>query len=635
MSLRYRADIDGLRAIAIGLVVVFHFDILSLGQAGFIGVDVFFVISGFLITGIIAGDLAAGRFRFADFLYRRVRRLYPALLATLLLFGAFAFARFLPPLFAEVGRETFLSLLYVVNVYFWRSVDYFGLHVDSTPLLHTWSLAVEEQFYLLFPPVCLLVHRLWPHRLRATVIGLGLASFALSLVASGWKPQAAFYLTPTRAWELMLGSALALSLPGRRLPAPVLRLAGPLGLGLIALALVIYTPALALPGWFALLPTLGAAALILGGLDPAAPVTRLMALRPMVWLGRISYPLYLVHWPIWIALQDQLPEVPRGLRVAGLGLSVLCAWAIYALVETPVRQGRVLARPRAFLAVAGTLSLGLMAASAVVVRSGGLPGRFPPEVQRLLAVARDVPRGFEHCEYRGGAQVQPCRIGTPGVAPSVLLIGDSHARALAGAFDLYLRQTGKAGLFGFSSGCLPVPGAESDICSRFVAAALQRAAEPDIAEVVFESIWRQPYEGTGMLFDGAWVPHAEAGAVFADRLTRMTAALTAAGKRVVLIEPLYAAPHRVPDTLARNLAFGQHWPVDTPYAAYRATFAPLFSAFGQAAAAGARRVSLIGELCRSGTCPGTWEGRPVFSDNNHLAFGMSSYMAGVLERQMP
>ena len=149
-----------------------------------------------------------------------MRRLYPALLATLLLFGAFAFARFLPPLFAEVGRETFLSLLYVVNIYFWRSVDYFGLHVDSTPLLHIWSLAVEEQFYLLFPPICLLVHRVWPHRLRATVIGLGLASFALSLVASGWKPQAAFYLTPTRAWELMVGSVLALSLPGWRLCRP-------------------------------------------------------------------------------------------------------------------------------------------------------------------------------------------------------------------------------------------------------------------------------------------------------------------------------------------------------------------------------------------------------------------------------
>lgn len=635
----YRADIDGLRAIAIGLVVIFHFDILSLGQAGFIGVDIFFVISGFLITGIIARELEAGTFHLWTFLYRRVRRLYPAMIVTLLAFGLFGWFRFLPPQFAELGRESFLSLLYVVNFHFWRTVDYFGLHADTAPLLHTWSLAVEEQFYLLFPPFCLLVHRVLPQRLRAAVVGLGLVSFGLSLVLSATKPQAAFYLAPTRAWELMLGSALALTCRTYRpdgwvLHGWVLRLAGPLGLGLIAGAVVLFTPAVMLPGWFALLPTTGAAAVILGGYDSRAPLTRVLSTSALVWVGRISYPLYLVHWPIWIALRDQLPDLPWTLRVAGLAFSVLCAWAIYALIETPIRKGRILARPGVFASGVATLSLALLVLSAGIVWTDGVPGRFPPEVSRFLAAADDKPVIYAPCEYRKATPTPACRIGTEGVQPTLLLMGDSHAEALAGAFDLYLKKSGRAGMFMFSHGCLPVAGTGDATCAAFVDAALQQSAAPQISDVVLVSIWRQPYEGAGMIFDGAWVGHPQAGALFADRLVDMAARLVKAGKRVTLIAPLYAAPHSVPETLARNLAFGTHWPVDSSLADYNATFAALFAAFAQAGVAGARQISLIDDLCRSGTCPGLWGARPIFSDNNHVAFGMSARFADILAREM-
>ncbi|MEL6791903.1 MAG: acyltransferase, partial [Pseudomonadota bacterium] len=345
----YRADIDGLRAIAILLVVIFHFDILSAGEGGFIGVDVFFVISGFLITGIIARALDAGTFRIGDFLYRRVRRLYPAVLATLILYLAFGYVFFLPDLFEELAVQALLSQIYAINIYFWRTIDYFGLQAGSAPLLHMWSLAVEEQFYLLFPVFCLICHRILRGRLLWPLIAITALSFALGLAASGWKPQAAFYLLPTRAWELSAGGALALLLRDWTPPRFVAVAAGPIGLALIVAALAVHTPAMAVPGWFALLPVTGAMLLLVTGAHPDAPVARVLALKPMVWVGLISYPLYLVHWPVIIALDEMVEVAHLGWRLFGLGLSFALAWAIWKVVETPVRTSRVLPRPAPFL----------------------------------------------------------------------------------------------------------------------------------------------------------------------------------------------------------------------------------------------------------------------------------------------
>ena len=185
----YRPDIDGLRAIAILLVVVFHFDLFAIGKAGFIGVDVFFVISGFLITSIIVADLKSGKFSLRTFYYRRARRLLPAILATLLLYWAAGYFLLLPDIFKEFSVEAVLSQVYVSNFYYWRTVNYFGFQAAWVPLLHTWSLAVEEQFYIFFPLLCLVVWRLRPgFLLPALVIGLS-GSFALGLVATPWKPR--------------------------------------------------------------------------------------------------------------------------------------------------------------------------------------------------------------------------------------------------------------------------------------------------------------------------------------------------------------------------------------------------------------------------------------------------------------
>lgn len=352
-GIAYRPDIDGLRTLAVMLVLVFHFNLFEMGKAGFIGVDIFFVISGFLITAIIRKDLDLGRFRIADFLYRRVRRLYPALMGTLvatLLVGTFLF---FPYRLEELATETGLSLLYVVNFYFWQKINYFGLQSGAVPLLHIWSLAIEEQFYLLFPVACALIWH-WNRKFLAPLVAIGgLSSFVLAVLIASEKPEFAFYLLPTRAWELLMGSMLALVIHDRTPKGRWLQAMGPAGFIMVAISVWTYGPTTVVPGPFSLLPTLGTVALIIGGYENNAPMTRLMASSPMVWIGKLSYPLYLVHWPILIFLKEHVEEFSLLYRIVGFLGSFAAAAAVFYLVEKPLREGRIFKRRKPYVCAIG------------------------------------------------------------------------------------------------------------------------------------------------------------------------------------------------------------------------------------------------------------------------------------------
>lgn len=625
----YRPDIDGLRAVSILLVTIFHFDLLSLGKGGFIGVDIFFVISGFLITNIILSELSEGTFSLGGFYVKRVKRLYPALLTTLLLYLGVGYAIFLPPQFRELGVEALLSQLYVVNIYFWRTVNYFGLQAGNVPLLHMWSLAVEEQFYLLYPVFCLALYRWRKDWVFPFVIGLALLSFFLGLLATPIKASAAFYLLPTRAWELLAGGLLALSIMRNAALSALGAWSGWAGLVLIGGALYLHTPATGVPGWFALLPVGAAVLLIAGGGNERALVTRVLSLPQMVWIGKISYPLYLVHWPVMQILQDVSADFSRPMRLLGFGLSFLIAWAIYTWVERPIRTGRVLRQVKRLLMSIALTSAALICFSVLVAVTSGMPTRFSKEVNQALSYARDGAVKFRHCQGKLSAGEEPCQIGDPSVVPSFLIFGDSHANALARAFDLWLKRTGQAAYFAFESGCLPVAELGAAKCNAQAEVA-QRLAEnrPKIGQVVLISIWRQPYEG-GMLHKGHWTT--DSPGVFAVELPKTVEAFRSAGKQVFVVEPLYAAPSSVPARLAKNLAFSRSRPVDTELIQHEAVFARLDRVFQSIEKQGARRVSFIHHLCVEGTCPGTIDDRPIFSDNNHLADWMSEKISGFLE----
>lgn len=323
----YRADIDGLRGIAVLSVMLFHAGVPGFG-GGFVGVDVFFVISGFLITQLILADCEAGRFSFRRFYERRVRRLLPALL--LVMGASFVAGLFVlsPGEMRDFSVSAIAAVTFVSNVYFWRTSGYFEQAAELKPLLHTWSLAIEAQFYIAFP-ILLLALRRYGHRVLLT--GLIVALVVSLLVAQGLvtrKPVAAFFSLPTRAWELALGAVLAVLLENKAsrwaAPAKPDALAF-LGLGLIAISVVAFNARTAVPGFPALIPTMGAGLVILAGRDSRI-VSRLLTWKPLLILGLASYSAYLWHHPLLafgrIASGGSLD--PK-LALALLGLSILLA----------------------------------------------------------------------------------------------------------------------------------------------------------------------------------------------------------------------------------------------------------------------------------------------------------------------
>ena len=450
----YRRDIDGLRAVAIAAVVAFH-AFPGILPGGFVGVDVFFVISGFLITGIILRGVDDGTFSFAGFYARRIKRIFPALatvLAACLLFG---YVALLPDEYEQLGKHAVWGAGFLSNFAFWQETGYFDNAAETKPLLHLWSLGVEEQFYLLWPLVLVMAARLGRPRALLVVCVIGAVSFAANVALVVDHPDAAFYSPITRFWELLVGSVLAFA--RLRLPPLHANAASLAGIGLIALAALAFDPSLRFPGWLATVPVAGAAFVILAG--PDAVLNRLVLATPLaVGLGLVSYPLYLWHWPL-LAFERIIGSAPPSLAargaavVAALGL----AWLTYRWVERPIRH----ASPMVALRLAAAMAI-VAGASGVVWAAGGLEQR--SGVASTLASQRQLKRTPEtdpQClAFVGAAPLFPyCRLSDVGGATTVALIGDSHAHALFQglAEELGARRINVVLLA--NSGCAPLIGA--------------------------------------------------------------------------------------------------------------------------------------------------------------------------------
>ena len=350
----YRPDIDGLRAVAILSVVAFHAFPANL-RGGFVGVDIFFVISGFLISNIIFRSLQRGDFSFAEFYAHRIKRIFPALIVVLAASFAFGWFALLPDEFKQLGKHMAAGAGFVQNFVLWKEAGYFDTASELKPLMHLWSLAIEEQFYLIYP---LLIWAAWRVRLNALalVVVLGALSFGLNVLEIRDAAVKTFFVPQTRYWELLAGSVLAylqlfkhgqsapllsrspaLSAHGRRV---LNNLLSACGLFLILLAVITIHKGRAFPGWWALAPVAGAFLLILAG--PQAWVNRnFLANRLMVFVGVISYPLYLWHWPILSFARIMEAEMPSPeIRGGAVALSLLLAWLTYRLLERPIRFGR-------------------------------------------------------------------------------------------------------------------------------------------------------------------------------------------------------------------------------------------------------------------------------------------------------
>lgn len=439
----YRADIDGLRAIAVLAVVLYHYKIGGI-SGGFTGVDVFFVISGFLITRYIYDGLAAGSFSFLEFYSRRIRRIMPGLLAMLVATLAAGYFLLLPDSLDSAAWQAGAAALGVSNFYFLGTTGYFDRAADLLPFLHTWSLGVEEQFYLVWPFVAFLVAKISGANVRtgliATLAVVCLLSFPISVWQSGLDKSAAFYMPYNRAWELALGGLVSF--------AP--RLRGNLGLSaavtgtlLIAAAIAFVHDKVPFPGWAALLPCLGAALLVWP--KESNPISKILSMRPFVFIGLISYSLYLWHWPILTLYRHfGLGDFP-GLaeRFVLLGCSLVVAWLSWKFVELPFRIGKRSAFSLGWPSLAALASV-LAAVGVATVATDGGAWRIPQKDRAILQAMNYVAPSFAGICFLTNKPLKEidktrtdCAAAEEG-KKRVLLVGDSFALHFATALrDLY------------------------------------------------------------------------------------------------------------------------------------------------------------------------------------------------------
>lgn len=463
MSMHYRPEIDGLRALAVLPVIFFHAGLSGFG-GGFVGVDVFFVISGYLITGIIRAERETGRFSLASFYERRARRILPALYLVLAICIPVAWMVLLPRDFSDFAKSLIAVPLFASNVLFYKQAGYFEPDAELKPLLHTWSLGVEEQYYLFFPLLFLLLWRLG--RRRAVTLALVLvavASFALAQWASERKPDAAFFLLPTRAWELLIGALLSMWLGAdglQRVPAALREWGAALGIAMLGYAIATYDNDTPFPGVYALLPAIGTGLIILCARQDNL-VGKLLAHKVLVGIGLISYSAYLWHQPLFAFARHWTLGEPAVLAYLALILATLAlAWLSWRFVEGPFRQRSFLARRQlAYFSIGGALLLILAGWSGQL--ANGHEYRFPlsETVKQSFARTERVKTCFS-LDAMEAVTPWTCNLGTSDatVPPTFFLVGDSHALTLYEVFDQAARQAGVRGTFAATNGCAPFLG---------------------------------------------------------------------------------------------------------------------------------------------------------------------------------
>ncbi len=479
---KYRPDLDGLRAIAVLSVVAFH-AFPNLVRGGFVGVDVFFVISGFLISSIILASLDSGRFSFLEFYARRIRRIFPALALVLLSALCLGLFTMFADEYQRLGKHVLGGAGFFSNFVLWNESGYFDSAVETKPLLHLWSLGIEEQFYIIWP---LLLWLSWRQRYHPLIMIslLVLMSFMLNITGVRKDIVATFYLPHTRFWELLVGAGLAwfalygssqfVPSGGGRFKTGLMVLASfnrrpgmsqfksILGALLLLLALALTDKQRAFPGWWAVLPVLATALLISGG--PTAWLNRtVLAQRALVGIGVISFPLYLWHWLLLSFTRvSQGGEISTAQAAMAVFVSFILSWLTYKLVEQPLRLGQS-SRAKTFGLL---LALGFLGGAGWFLANAGIQAYSPYQHQAahylstMVRSARE-PECFDLPNAYRRADTWHCTLGEGSATPTVFAYGDSHAFSMLPAFEMYANKYGQRVAFLATSGCPPLLGVQS------------------------------------------------------------------------------------------------------------------------------------------------------------------------------
>jgi len=627
MHPKYRPDIDGLRAIAVGSVLVYHAFPTAL-MGGFIGVDIFFVISGFLITTIILQSLAAGDFSYRDFYARRIRRIFPALIVVLFATLCAGWYLLLSDEFAELGKQTVGGAAFVANFVFWGESGYFDTAAETKPLLHLWSLGIEEQFYIFWPLLLGLAWRKgWP--IVRVVLAVAAVSFLVNVTTVHPLPAASFYSPASRFWELMVGGILACM--RLKPPAPSAwrsHVQSVLGVGLIVLGLVMIRSNKSFPGWWALLPTLGAVSCIAAG--PNGVLNKyLLSNRVMVWIGLISYPLYLWHWPLLSYARIVTGgEPPLQLRIVLVVASIVLAWATYRFLERFVKLHLSQAMLRGLAGAGAALAL----AGVIVFLGTPTPRHDSPALQAVADATREdnYYDGFEEAAlgdqfvYRAGSGKR-----------NVLLIGDSHVEQYAPrALELVRTQPDKARTIYFATkgSCPPVPGLFSGLdtgCDERRTAVLELALKPEIDSVLLGACWSCYFTGAGptvnYFVDDRKAVHPFIGG---DGIEQSLRSLGEVLKRLSAVKPVYLVlgnpvgmdfdPLRQIEGSRLGLMTAESGQLRAPMPQDQAQFNARLKQVAEAN--GARVIEPFASLCAGGECIRSMpdDGSPAYKDIGHL-----------------
>lgn len=598
-GINYRQDIDGLRAVAVLSVFAYHLNPALLPSGG-LGVDIFFVISGYLIGGIILRESDAQNFSFLRFYERRLRRIVPALIVCIIGVLIASCVTLMPSDFEATGVSGVAALLSASNLYFWQTVDYFNEAAADMPLLHTWSLGVEEQFYILAPILLALLSKYARPALMPTLLIALVASLTLNVAQVTHAPVDAFYLPQGRAWELLAGVVLN-RLQGSMMSVRGLReLVAGLGAMLIAGSLLLLDPASGWPGLAAVPPVLGTALVILAGQHGKSTTARILSCKPMTFIGLISYSLYLWHWPAIvfareIGLVDQLSNLGRMLVLL---FAILAAWLSWRFVEQPFRRPADMPASRLFRITGAGAALVLCLCAGIIIGKG-LPSRFDPETVRIAS-------------YAGGSDANPARhcilterdaledfpadcLAPPREKRRVLLLGDSHANMFRPALDKLADTSVMEATY---AACAPddalAPSAATTPCGRLFRKALATARHdrPDLVIVSWQVKRMKP-----------------------ERVRALGQQLKGLGAPILLIGPTPEYSVRVPKLMAAARIRGNP---DLP-AGYMSRFLWKSDAqLGQIAPEFATYLSPRKAMCSGWSCALTAGGNPAYYDRQHF-----------------
>ena len=641
----YRPEIDGLRAIAVLAVVLYHFGMPYL-TGGFVGVDVFFVISGFLIGGILwAEQDKTGTISLTRFYLRRVRRLAPAFFAMALVTTVFAALILLPFEFRDFGKQLIAATFWLSNVLFYKGAGYFDSAEGTKVLLHTWSLSVEEQFYLCLP-LGLLVLRRKPLLIGALVL-LWAASLTASVTLNPTQSTATFFLFPFRAWELLSGVLLAIWGYETRSQWAIHPALSWIGLALLAISILFIHPGAGFPGWQVVAPVLGAVLILLNGAD-RNPVNRALGSPGPVFIGLMSYSLYLWHWPVLTLSTYWRGAYANGTEAAmWLGLAVVLALLGWAMVEHPARRATLVSN-RQLLTGAGLAAVLVLGAGAWAYKTNGAPGRFGPLARPHIDASADFLQDWSRCSTATDgplAGVETCAIG-PDAPPQVLIWGDSHARAYMDGLALAATEAQVPGIIIWHAGCPPLFGltkvetaatrAQDQDCAKDTETL--RAALPgltSINRVLLIGRWTYYAEGAGTGLDaqnritlaaaaGSGLTGATQAELYAAAWDATVAELSRTFSQIVVLRQVPEVPLYDSREFARALAFGQMTQAEalSRYVVQQdmlaARVAQAEAPLTQMAAAG--RIDLIDtwpRLCGD-VCSVMQAGKSFYFDNNHL-----------------